>query len=90
MPSRITTKAARNEVRKLRAAFLNNLAIAFVTAGFVIPLITYSQSYPGPLPPDSFDNIVLTLRYISIIISAILTGIVLHLFAVRVLVSLED
>jgi hypothetical protein len=83
------TKAARNEVRKLLATFLNNLGIAFATIGFVVPVLSYSQSHPGLTPLSSIDY-KLAIRYLAIVCTAISIGAMLHLYARLAIASYED
>jgi len=37
-------KAARNEIKKIEATFLNNIAISFFVAGFTVPYLTLIQN----------------------------------------------
>ncbi|MGO4389452.1 hypothetical protein AB4Y85_18135 [Microvirga sp. 2YAF29] len=37
-------KAARNEIRKLRAAYINNLAVAIMVAGLIAPYVAYTMA----------------------------------------------
>ena len=36
-------KAARNEKKKLKATFYNNLAVGATMAGFIVPLLAYAR-----------------------------------------------
>jgi hypothetical protein len=50
------SKATRNERRKLRSTFLNNIAVGFVLAGFATPFVNSlwtSSSGGGPLSLSS-------------------------------------
>jgi hypothetical protein len=60
-----------NEQTKLTATALNNIAVAFVVAGFVAPVVGFGQAQQ--VPSDLF-TIVFNLAWL-------LTGFALHLTA---------
>jgi hypothetical protein len=66
-----------NEQTKLTATALNNVAVAFVIAGFVAPIVGLGQSRPADIVPVLFSLIWL------------LTGLVLHLAARLILRTLQ-
>lgn len=41
-------KAARNERRKITATAFNNLAVAFVVTGAIVPLVSYFYEMVAP------------------------------------------
>lgn len=68
-----------NEQTKLTATALNNIAVAFVIAGFVGPLVAYGFGSTS-LPP--------TLATAVISLSWFLIGLILHLIARLILLRL--
>ena len=64
-----------NEQTKLTATALNNTAVAFLVAGFVVPLINYAQ-HPEPLA----DGKAILLSIIWVVV-----GLTLHIVARLVL-----
>jgi hypothetical protein len=68
-----------NEQTKLTATALNNIAVAFVIAGFIGPLVAYGFG-STTLPP--------TLPTAVISLSWFLTGLILHLIARLILLRL--
>lgn len=59
-----------NEQTKLTATALNNVAVAFLIAGIVAPLVTHAQQ---PVPPSGWA-ILLSLAWL-------LSGFILHVVA---------
>ena len=64
---------ARIEQTKLTATLLNNLALAFIVAGFVAPMIAFSQRGPSG-PVFDVPTVLFSLAWLSV-------GLVLHLLA---------
>jgi hypothetical protein len=68
-----------NEQTKLTATALNNVAVAFVIAGFVAPVVGFGQTLSAP---DNAIPVLFSLVWL-------LTGLVLHLAARLVLRTLQ-
>jgi hypothetical protein len=71
--------AIHNEQTKLTATALNNVAVAFIIAGFVGPLVAYGFG-STTLPP--------TVSTVVVSVSWLLIGLILHLLARLVLLGL--
>jgi hypothetical protein len=61
----------RTEQTKLTATFLNNLALAFIVAGFVAPVVAFTQRASQPF---SELPILFSIIWLSV-------GLILHLVA---------
>ena len=72
---------ARTEQTKLTATLLNNLALAFIVAGFVAPVVAFTQRAVSSPPLDGL-TVLFSVVWLSV-------GVVLHLVARAFLRRLE-
>ena len=84
-------KTARNEVLKLTATYLNNIAVGIAIAGLIVPYFVFLQSAPTNSPPLPLYEIYRPyLRYLLPGIAALTLSYIIHLAAQFRLSDLED
>jgi hypothetical protein len=79
-----TGKASRNEVRKVRAAFLNGIAVASIALGVVGPLTAFMLSSSKPLTAEQGWGLFIGGSF------TVFLGFALHVRAVDYAEKVED
>jgi hypothetical protein len=86
-------KAARNEIRKIRAAYLNNIAVGAFIAGFFIPYVAYTAKMiqlHGFFWIGTFNDWIEGVIVIAPALLAFLLSRIFHSRALRALEQIED
>lgn len=85
------SKAARNERRKLRATYLNNVAITFFVAGVATPYFAWAHQ-PAEEAARIVRSLPETLRYSPFVafFGAIALSLLFHWFSRAAVDEMED
>lgn len=90
----MTGKAARNEVRKIRATFLNNIGVGMFITGFAVPYFAFAaktaETGGSFLRPFTADEYKTALAGLVTMFFAFMFAMALRGRAVKILEELED
>jgi hypothetical protein len=81
-------KAARNEIRKLKATYFNNIAVGFGLVGVVTPYFTFTYNLAGRSLEDFASHDIETAVVVGL--GSAVLSYQIHKHAKKILSTLED